>query len=328
MLKRNLLLLLAFSSLGLAAQVKPSADKLFYFISKDSLLGVKDAKGKVIIPPNFHNYFEIKNRQTVREDPIFLFPAQYENKEPNSFGVMYNHKGEFLFAPYMWDNGPDMLNEGLMRFVKDKKVGFANRAGEIVIPAKYDFADMFSYGIASYCNGCYRDRSKDSEHPPLKGGTWGYINIKGEELKPTAQAQSPKDQKADPAGYLPYQFKYTAFEEKIIDSFTKLSIISKLHFVNYEGLLDNNEKQLHYEIVERPSSFYPYYHITGFEYSKEYGYHGYLDDDIHFLISKDGKKYYSGTEVDNKVPLDQWIKKKTKEAKDYLKAHPEAKNKL
>ncbi len=312
----------------MSAQVKPAADKLFYFISKDSLLGVKDAKGKVIIPAAFHNFYDSKNREAVADGLIYLFPVQNENEEPNSFGVVYNRKGELLFAPYAWDNGPDMINEGLMRFVKDKKVGFVNRAGEVVIPAKYDFADMFNYGIAAYCNGCYRDRSKGGEHAPLKGGTWGYINKNGEVLKPSAKPLSEKDQKTDSVDYLPYQFSYSSFEQKIIDSFNKLTIISKLHFVNYESPLDSNEGILHYEIVERPSSFYPYYHITGFEYSKGDGYHGYASGDADFLVSKDGKKFFSGTEDDNKTLLSLWIKKKTKEAKDYLKAHPEVKNKL
>src|SRR5262249_31760768 len=156
---------------------------------------------------------------------IFLHPAKHTDVEPNSSGLAYNRKGEPLFAPFLFDNGPDYLSEGMMRFVKGGKVGFVNRIGEIIIHAEYDFVSNFNYGMASYCNGC--KLKSEGEHAYFAGGNWGYINTKGEDLLPNFQAKSIKDQPvsyyqhSDSNKYLPYQFQYTLFEQKIIDSFSK-----------------------------------------------------------------------------------------------------------
>lgn len=141
-------------------------------------------------------------------------------------------------------------------------------------------------------------------------------------MKVSKQRKSQKDQVVDSTGFLPYQFSYNSFERKIIDSFNKLRIISKIHFVNYFTSLDSNERILHYEIVGKPSDFYPWYHIKGFEFTNGEGYKGDLFESD-FFVTKDGKKYLA-EDYYKKIPLKTWIKINEAEAKKYLKDNPDA----
>ncbi len=316
--------ILLFFNLSLKAQTHISQQKLYYFISKDSLLGVKNGVGKIIIPAVHQNFGDYKNHELVPAGLIYLTPEKDTRHEPHSMGYAYNRNGRFLFAPYIFDNGPDCICEGLMRFVKNKKMGFADRSGKIIIQAKFDYVSEFDYGIAPFCNGC--EFILKDEHLHIQGGDWGYINKKGEELKVTARAITIKDQLVDSIHYLPYQFSYNEFEKKIIDSFNKLTIISKIHFVNYYSPLDSNEMKLHYEIVEKPSPAFPYYHVKAFEYSKTHGYYGDNFPDTNFFVTKDGRYFAEG--YDEKIPLDKWINKNVIEAKQYKKDHPDSPQKF
>lgn len=177
----------------------------------------------------------------------------------------------------------------MMRFIKNKKTGFVDRNGSIVIEAKYDYVNSFNYGIASYCNGCVWKNK--GEHSFVTGGISGYINSKGDSLVASQKKENDKDQIVEGEKFLPYQFSYTALEQKIIDSFYSLPLISKSYFVNHYSPLDSNERKLHFEIVERPSSFYPYYHIKAFEFSNKGGYYGNEISDLNFYVDKIRQQY-------------------------------------
>lgn len=94
-------------------------------------------------------------------------------------GWMYvNRRGKVLIAgvPSM-DNWADSFHDGLVRFVRNGKYGFANRAGRTVIPPIYDGAMNFDNGTAAVCNGC---KSKSmGEHHVFSGGEWFQINSEG-----------------------------------------------------------------------------------------------------------------------------------------------------
>lgn len=317
MKKALTLLLLAISMLTKAQS------KLYYFTSNNSsLVGVKDEKGKIIIPAVHYNFSEIKNKEQVEGEIIYLIPEKKSGAEPHGFGLAYDRKGKVLFTPYAFDNGPDGINEGLMRYVKNGKIGFVNRVGQVIIPAQYDFVSYFDYGIARYCNGCVWDNSTDIEHPELKGGTWGFIDKQGKDIQVSIEKTTEKDQVSDSAGYLPYQFYYTAFEQKIVDSFYNIPLINKAFLVNHYGLMEEKEKALYYEIVERPSSSFPYYHVKAFTFTNDRGYYG--ESQLNFYVSKDGKKYFNlGYYNGSLAPLGKWLKEYVQEAKTYLKNHPD-----
>ena len=75
------------------------------------------------------------------------------------------------------DNGADSFHDGLVRIVRNGKYGFANRAGQVVIPTIYDGAMNFENGSAAVCKGC--QTSREGEHHFFSGGDWFRINIKG-----------------------------------------------------------------------------------------------------------------------------------------------------
>jgi hypothetical protein len=64
-------------------------------------------------------------------------------------GWMYvNRKGKVLIRGVVrMENGLDSFHNGLVRFVRNKKYGFANRKGQIVIPPVYDGALNFDNGV-------------------------------------------------------------------------------------------------------------------------------------------------------------------------------------
>ncbi|WP_353154677.1 WG repeat-containing protein [Pollutimonas bauzanensis] len=75
-----------------------------------------------------------------------------------------------LIRPYIFDNGPDYFEEGLARFVKDGKMGFHDKALNIVIPARYDFVFPFQDGAAKAGTNCRRERA--SEHTSVYCEKW------------------------------------------------------------------------------------------------------------------------------------------------------------
>ena len=51
-----------------------------------------------------------------------------------------------LFDIVMFDNGPESFHDGLLRVLRNGKMGYANRFGQIVIPCIYDYAKWFDNG--------------------------------------------------------------------------------------------------------------------------------------------------------------------------------------
>lgn len=160
-------------------------EELRYFISQDSLVRVKNEKGEIIIPAEFDDarMRGLENGQKIEDDLIFfIFHKEKKAKPPKGIGFTYDRKGNFLFHPFWFDNGPDYFSEGLMRIVgENNKVGFADTEGNIVIAPQYDFATPFHYGYADFCNDCRWECTSENncEHRIVVGGTWGKINRNG-----------------------------------------------------------------------------------------------------------------------------------------------------
>ena len=84
-----------------------------------------------------------------------------------------------ILTPYIFDNGPDYLKEGLFRYVDNNKIGFANMQGQKVIQATFDFVETFNSGLAAFnIGGQYK--KIDEEHSTWQGGLWGFINKNGQ----------------------------------------------------------------------------------------------------------------------------------------------------
>lgn len=300
-------------------------EDLHYFKSKDSLVGVKDKAGKIIVPAQFKIFSFLKDGDPVEGETI-LFDGSKEGEKPekNAWGYVYDRKGKFLYQPFLYDNGADYFSEGLRRLVKNGKVGFADRNGNTVIVAEHDFAFPFNYGYATFCDGCDWEKTND-EHRAIVGGKWGIMNVKGQTVQPLAK---PSEQDVEIDGkYYPNPFQYNEKEKNILQFFEKQKKkLSDLYYVNFYDKLSEKEKNLFFEIVERPKENFPYYQVNTYDYRKK-------DLDMlyrfKFLVSEDGKTFYAIEDFnEKKIPFENWLKEEIKNAEDFQKEHKDNPNKF
>ena len=79
-----------------------------------------------------------------------------------------------------FDNGPDEFQDGLVRFLKNQKYGFADQSGKVVIAPRYDGAMPFEKGRARVCLGCVLTcADPECEHHVFSGGKWHSIGKNG-----------------------------------------------------------------------------------------------------------------------------------------------------
>ena len=165
---------------------------------------------KIIIPAKYDRIYSdgYEPFSSDNSETEFLITAFKDNKWQR-----INQKGETVFYAMFYDNGADYYEQGLARFVtKNNKVGFHDYKGNIVIPAKYNWAgyigliddkDITTEKKYTYvCNGCYilshstkmfpsssgaLHEAIDTSgfyHPEIIGGKWGVIDIAGNEVVP------------------------------------------------------------------------------------------------------------------------------------------------
>ena len=130
----------------------------------------KNAKGEVVIPDD---RYPIAYTDTIKTIGFVL-------KKGQGFWAI-NTKGEELFKVAGFDNGPDVVRDGLFR-IEDEKglLGFADMDGNVIIPPKFKWVDPFSEGLATVCIDC---ESEKNENPKiftrLLKGAFGFIDKKG-----------------------------------------------------------------------------------------------------------------------------------------------------
>ena len=90
-----------------------------------------------------------------------------------------------LFTVFIYDTGPDYVEEGVFRIVNDstQKMGFANMDGQIVIQPTFDFVYPFSDGLAVFNRGG-RVEHFDEYYDMVVGGKCGYIDHQGNIIFP------------------------------------------------------------------------------------------------------------------------------------------------
>lgn len=158
--------------------------------------GFKNNKGKIIITAQFQN---IRNSEIDEE----LIPVLKNGK---FYRMDYN--GNLKFESVFYDNGWDYYEEGLARFIKDGKVGFHDKKGNIVINSRYDYASYFKKGFSIVCIGCWEYYPKSPKFRPLTnsiliqhefsdiaGGKWGAIDSKGQIVVPIKYSSMKKAKK-------------------------------------------------------------------------------------------------------------------------------------
>lgn len=302
-------------------------NKLYYFPTADSArVGVKNDQGKIIIPAKFSGIINYDFDQAITGPTVEFYDVSTPVKTPKlspavPCGEVFDRKGKFLYYPLMYDNGPDYWEEGLRRYVENGKVGFADRSGHKIIPAKWDFVSPFNYGYATvYEGGWQKKYEQGGEHWYISATSTKavsyLINKKGERVNPGAQ-RHPKDYK-DADRYYPYPFQYNALEQKIIDSLQQLDVINDINLVNHYEDGPRKDRLLQFEITEKPASDFPYYTVQGYTQQRK-------EDNIQFIVSQDGKQYqYQPWSAEAPVPMRQWIIDQLHECKAFMEEHTDA----
>ncbi len=107
-----------------------------------------------------------------------------------NYAIVIDHKGiciaidkneKELFEVYWYDNGPDYIAEGLFRIIKDGKIGYANKDGEIVIKPQFYCAFPFNNGKAKVSLEC--SSVEEGEHIRWESDNWFFIDKSGQEIK-------------------------------------------------------------------------------------------------------------------------------------------------
>ena len=96
----------------------------------------------------------------------------------NGKWMIKDSKKKTLYEVFPYDNGPDYPAEGLIRVLKNGKIGYANaKTYKIVIAPQFDCAFPFENGKAKVSNKC--KTIKEGEHNVWTSETWQYVDKKG-----------------------------------------------------------------------------------------------------------------------------------------------------
>ena len=135
--------------------------------------GFKDTSGQMVIPPQYAAVFE----DSFVNDIAFVVENKYEKDDERHGIIAIDKNNKMILKPFIFDNGPDYIQEGLFRFVEKGLMGFADVNGKKVIPAKYTFVEAFQEGFAAFCEGCKKETI--DEHWRMVGGKWGFMDKNG-----------------------------------------------------------------------------------------------------------------------------------------------------
>ncbi len=316
----NFLILFGFITQFNQYAAQKFSENIYYFSNADSTkIGVKAENGKIIIPlrGNIYGGYDFKN--PVQEEYLeFLGTDKIINRKKDSplmeAGEVYDRKGNFLYYPQWYDNGLDYFKEGFRRFVEGDKMGFVNKSGQKVIAAEWDFATPFSYGYAKVYTGNWEKKyAKGGEHWYVVAGSKDsesfLINKKGEKTLPFAKQKSDRDYLFE-GEYYPDSFIYNEFEQKIVDKLNATSILNEISIAYCSNCTPKSDWNLNFEITEYPTEFHPFYTLQGFAKQRS-------NEDLVFLVSKDGHSYFHLSYSRETIPLEDWISIKKVEIKEY-----------
>lgn len=113
---------------------------------------------------------------TTWTDTLKTFAIVSKNSE--MIGIDRNEN--LLYSVFTFDNGPDYIVEGLFRIIRDGKIGYANKYGEVVIPCQYDCAYYFENGKAKVSNNC--KTIKEGDYYRWLSDDWYYIDKQGNRI--------------------------------------------------------------------------------------------------------------------------------------------------
>ena len=104
-------------------------------------------------------------------------PLTMEQTEDGKWVIMDDQKTA-LYEVFIYDNGPDYEAEGLIRVVKNGKIGYADaKTYVLVIEPQFDCAYPFENGKAKVSNQC--KTVKDGEYNVWESDAWQYVDKQG-----------------------------------------------------------------------------------------------------------------------------------------------------
>ncbi|HEX2532168.1 MAG TPA: WG repeat-containing protein [Chitinophagaceae bacterium] len=256
----HLFLFFFFSAAPVFAQ--EPAPEVFYFIGANGKTGVRTAEGGVLIAAEY-TLEDADTVQPIAGRLIYLEKKDTSGSRFDRSGYYFNRQGRFLFHPYRSELGPDPLEEGLLRFVEGEKIGFADRTGRKVIPARFDYAMPFEYGLSFFCAGCSFATDTSGERKLLVQ-SWGLLDKTGKTLRPPGVLKLPQ---------------YPLVTDTLVRKFPQpvysrpeQALVARLRAV--PGLEDKMTStwvtppdSVTYRIVERPTKTFPYYWIKAYGHS-------------------------------------------------------------
>lgn len=133
--------------------------------------GYLNSKGDTIIPVGKYYY--------CYTDTIRDFGMVMEKETGKILGINQNRTK--LFEVFKFDNGPDYVESGLFRIIKNGKIGYANPNGKIIIKPSFDCAYPFEGNFAKVSNHC--ETEKNGEHSIWKSNNWYRITKDGKRFK-------------------------------------------------------------------------------------------------------------------------------------------------
>ncbi|NBC09631.1 MAG: hypothetical protein GVY26_20760 [Bacteroidetes bacterium] len=128
-----------------------------------------DQSGQVVIPAKA---YDVTFTDTLRTFATVVDSAG------QMIGV--DRSGQRLFEVFAYDNGPDYVEEGLFRVLRDGKIGYAIRLGEVVIPCQFECAYPFKGGRAKVADTC--TTVQEGGHSQWESEAWYYIDQTGKRL--------------------------------------------------------------------------------------------------------------------------------------------------
>jgi hypothetical protein len=133
-----------------------------------------DNSGDTVIPLGKYLYYGT--------DTLIYYADVFVGANRTSVGrkVGITRDQKILFDLVMYDNGPDVFLDGLVRVLRNGTMGYANKYGQVVIPCVYDYGGQFNNGLTRFTFKA--TRYLDGDHTMIKSDEWFVIDKKGQKV--------------------------------------------------------------------------------------------------------------------------------------------------
>jgi pimeloyl-ACP methyl ester carboxylesterase len=143
-------------------------------------VGYKDERGNMVVSPRFTDAEPFSDGLAA----VYVdYDASYVNCNGKTFDVHY-------------DEGADVFSDGLVRFERGSAMGYRDRTGRIVIPARYGYGSPFCDGVAQVADNCSIER-EDGDIASLRCTPWYHIDRKGRRVEAPEEWRCPAEDDAD-----------------------------------------------------------------------------------------------------------------------------------